>query len=143
MTLSRRPRPSIQRRDPTGHLDPKYAAELRQKSREHAPRADEDVAFLGAPKSRESLAQTLGEEFVAAATAGEDVRLDDLNAGLPEEEGGPFVVTRAKREFARDPDASNPEGATREPFPTALSDDGNSGDDEEDRAWTGRATLNR
>ena len=130
MTLSHKGRPPIQRRDPTGHLNPKYAAELRRKSLEHAPREEENVAFLGSARSAVTLAETLGEEFVVAATSGEDGRLEDLNADQPEEDGGPFVVTSPRAEFAKGRDASNPKGATREPFPTALSDD--SEEDEED-----------
>jgi hypothetical protein len=34
-----------------------------------------------------------------------------------EERGGPFVETRARVEFGYGVDASNPAGATREPFP--------------------------
>ena len=36
---------------------------------------------------------------------------------MSEEIGGPFVETTAGQEFADEPDASNPPGATREPFP--------------------------
>jgi hypothetical protein len=35
-----------------------------------------------------------------------------------EEEGGPFIETSGKKEFAHDIDESNPEDAMREPFPT-------------------------
>ena len=42
---------------------------------------------------------------------------------LPEEEGGPFVRTRASQEFAYDFDESNIAEATREPLPkTSLAD---------------------
>jgi hypothetical protein len=119
-TASKRPR-LLQRRDATGHLDPKYAADLRLRSRENA-RADEDVAFLGSAKSSDSLALALGEEFVAAATTGEDAGLEAFNEGTPEDEGGPFVVTRGRDEFARGSDPSNPRGATREPFPRVSAD---------------------
>jgi hypothetical protein len=40
-------------------------------------------------------------------------------------------VTRGRHEFAKGRDASNPKGATREPFPTALSDETDEGDDED------------
>ena len=42
---------------------------------------------------------------------------------LPEEDGGPFVRTRASQEFAYDFDESNIAEATREPLPkTSLAD---------------------
>jgi hypothetical protein len=123
MPTARRRPGSVKRRDATGHLDPRYAADLRLRSLEHAPRPEEDVAFLERAKSREPLAEVLGEEFVEAATTGEDVTLETLNGKTPEDEGGPFVVTRSRDEFARGSDASNPSDATREPFPTALSED--------------------
>ena len=44
------------RRDPTGHLDPKYALDLH--------------AFLHRPRSDDSLAEQRGEETVNAATGG-------------------------------------------------------------------------
>jgi hypothetical protein len=81
------------------------------------------TAFLERPRTVDALAEVLGEDFVAAATTGEEVRLGQLNAGLPEEMGGPFVITRARHEFARGRDGSNPRGATREPFPRALAEE--------------------
>ena len=42
-----------------------------------------------------------------------------MNSDVPEDRGGPFVVTTGGEEFADDVDESNPEGATREPFPRA------------------------
>lgn len=113
---------SIQRRDATGHLDPRYAADLRARSRASASR-DETTAFLERPRTVDALAEVMGEDFVAAATTGEEVRLGQLNAGQPEEMGGPFVITRARHEFARGRDGSNPRGATREPFPRALGEE--------------------
>jgi len=112
-----------QRRDATGHLDPKYAADLRKRSLESSPERAEGVAFLDRPKSSDALVEALGEEFLASATSGEDATLEALNRGVPEEEGGPFVVTRAKDEFARGRDPSNPRGSTREPFPKASGGD--------------------
>jgi hypothetical protein len=112
----------IHRRDATGHLDPRYAADLRERSRASASR-EETTAFLERPRTVDALAEVLGEDFVAAATTGEEVRLGQLNAGQPEEMGGPFVITRARHEFARGRDGSNPRGATREPFPRALGEE--------------------
>jgi hypothetical protein len=113
-----KPQKSLRRRDATGHLDPKYAADLRQRSLASAP-AGEQVAFLGRARSSDSLAEALGEEFLQAATSGEGAGTAGLNGLVSEEDGGPFVVTRGKDEFARGPDASNPLEATREPFPMA------------------------
>jgi hypothetical protein len=121
MSTSRKSQRPIQRRDATGHLDPKYAADLRKRSLPRA-RDGEDVAFLGRAKSTDPLAEALGEEFLEAATTGEDAGLEDLNQNLPEDEGGPFVLTRGRDEFARGADPSNPRDATREPFPKVSAD---------------------
>jgi hypothetical protein len=121
MTTERKRQRLIHRRDATGHLDPKYAADLRLRSLESA-RGSEDVAFLGSAKSTDSLAEVLGEEFLESATTGEDANLEALNQNMPEDEGGPFVLTRGRDEFARGNDPSNPRGATREPFPKARAD---------------------
>ena len=124
-------KPAIVRRDATGHLNPKYAADLRAKSREGTHR-DDGVAFLEKPKSRDPLAEALGEEFLETATSGEEATTEDLNRDVPEELGGPFIETSAREEFARGKDPSNPKSATREPFPTALSNDGELPLDEEE-----------
>jgi len=111
------------RRDATGHLHPKYAADLRLRlGDERAEPRDDGRAFFGRPRSLDPLAEALGEEFVAAATTGEDAALESLNERVPEDDGGPFVVTRARKEFARGSDPSNPKDATREPFPRASAD---------------------
>lgn len=110
-------KPSIPRRDATGHLNPEYAKHLRERSQESAPK-DDDRAFLGGKnRAHDSLAENLGEEFVSSATSGNEVGEEDLNAIVAEENGGPFVVTTAGEEMADDVDGSNPEDATREPFP--------------------------
>jgi len=109
-------KPPIVRRDATGHLDPKYAADLRAKSLESGGK-DDDRAFIGGKRSHDSLAENLGEEFVSSATSGEEAGEDALNAVTTEESGGPFVVTTAGEEMADGVDASNPDDATREPFP--------------------------
>ena len=107
----------IVRRDATGHLDPKYAAELRAKSKEGAT-ADDNRAFLGGhQRAHDSLAENLAEEFVQSATSGEESGEDDMNAVTTEEAGGPFIVTTTGEEMADGTDASNPADATREPFP--------------------------
>ena len=120
MKAPSKPRKSLQRRDATGHLNPKYAADLRQRSLASGHH-DADVAFFGRAKSSDSLAESLGEEFVASATAGEGGATDAHNQSVPEDTGGPFIITRARDEFAQGPDPSNPLEATREPFPTSQS----------------------
>ncbi|MGH7434737.1 MAG: hypothetical protein ACRENE_03605 [Polyangiaceae bacterium] len=115
---------SLQRRDATGHLNPKYAADLRRRSVASAGSAGRDYEpFVMRPRSVDALASALGKEFVAAATTGDEVILGHLNEHITEDEGGPFVITDARREFGRKRDGSNPPGSTREPFPRALSND--------------------
>jgi hypothetical protein len=127
MTTVRKTRKPVKRRDATGHLDPRYAADLRLRSLEYAPRPEEALAFVDRTRSRESLAEVLGEEFVQTATTGEHAYLETVNRKGPEDDGGPFVLTRGRDEFARGSDPSNPSDATREPFPRAHSE---SNDDE-------------
>jgi hypothetical protein len=106
--------PEIKRRDARGHIDPKYARELHEMSGAGAEQGNH--AFLTRASSSDSAVEELGEDFVEIATTGEDEARD--RAGQSEEEiGGPFVVTSANTEFAWARDASNPRGATREPFP--------------------------
>jgi hypothetical protein len=104
----------IRRRDRPGHLDPKYAAGLREKAgeREAAP-----TSFLTRPRSRDDLVEELGEEFVTEATSAEHEGEDVLDQEVPEERGGPFVETTGDQEFGHGVDPSNPKGASREPFP--------------------------
>jgi hypothetical protein len=96
----------------------------------HVPvrRSDEGTAFLPDPydggrapaRAGDPLAETLAEEFVTSATSAEEMREDERNELHPEEFGGPFTETTAQEEFANEADASNPDDATREPFPTAT-----------------------
>ena len=107
----------LARRDGTGHLDPKYAADLRARSVASAEDHTVDRAFLRpTTKRRVPLAQELGREAVMTMTSAED-QSDQLQAQLGEEVGGPFVVTTADQELALGTDPSNPLDATREPFP--------------------------
>jgi hypothetical protein len=105
----------VRLRDATGHLDPKYAADLRAQG--GAPSEDER-AFFKNPRSGDDLAEQLGEDVVGAATSGEDDGGDVANQVVTEEQGGPFVESDERTELAYDTDASNPADATREPFPT-------------------------
>lgn len=66
-------------------------------------------------RSEDPLAEKLGETFVRTVNGGEDDAQDD--GPVMEEIGGPFVETTGMVEFAFGTDPSNPEGATREPFP--------------------------
>jgi len=50
-------------------------------------------------------------------TSGENDSGDNRDQFVDEEIGGPFVESPGKREFAEGNDASNPDDATREPFP--------------------------
>lgn len=92
-------------------------------------RDDYADAFIPDPGSgparfRDTLAEELGEDFVRAATTGEEQGEEAHEQEVDEEHGGPFVVTAAEAEFAHGPDASNPKSASREPFPTARGRSG-------------------
>jgi hypothetical protein len=74
--------------------------------------------FIERPRSKDSLAENFGEEFVQSATSGENQEEELLEREVSEEHGGPFVETTSGTEFAGGTDASNPKDAKREPFPT-------------------------
>jgi hypothetical protein len=105
----------VRRRDGAGHLDPAYAAKLRELSKEGE--TQDALPFVSGSHTRDDLAEQLAEEAVGTATSGEDESEDNLNQEVTEERGGPFVVTPAGTEFADGTDESNPKTATREPFP--------------------------
>jgi hypothetical protein len=88
-------------------------------------RPDDADAFLRVrgddpSNTKDDFAEELAEDFVGSATSGEEQGLETRDSILDEEVGGPFVTTPAKREFAEGIDASNPEDAEREPFPSAT-----------------------
>jgi hypothetical protein len=112
--------PVVHRRDATGHLDPQYAADLLANSRAQAE-PKQDAAFFSSAIRRDPLAEELGEAFLRTATGGEDDEEEALDQIVPEESGGPFIETTGAIEYAHDTDASNPRGATREPFPRTSS----------------------
>jgi hypothetical protein len=112
-----RPAAAAPRRDATGHLAPKYAAELHARSEESREPTDAP-SFVKGSKSQDPLAEELGESFVKTAISGEDTEEDTLNEVVPEESGGPFVESSGGTEFASGTDASNPASTDREPFPT-------------------------
>jgi hypothetical protein len=107
-------RPTVQRRDRPGHIDPKYGRELRQRS--EPPEPDPESFFQDA-RTKDDLSEEMGEEVVATATTGEYEAEAVREQDVPEEVGGPFVETTAGEEFAHGTDPSNPKGASREPFP--------------------------
>jgi hypothetical protein len=104
-----------QRRDGGGHLDAAYEADLlAQGGRDK----DDDHAFVGSD-SRDEMARELGEGAVGTMTGGgEDEVTEALERTTESEIGGPFIETTGKREYGMKPDASNPDDAEREPFPT-------------------------
>jgi hypothetical protein len=107
----------FRRRDRAGHLEPHYAADLLAKGRESRDADDAQPAFVRGTRSGDGLAEELGEEAVETMTSGENDSGDNRDQFVDEEIGGPFVESSSKREFAEGNDASNPDDATREPFP--------------------------
>jgi len=103
-------------RDGAGHVEARYAADLLARSKESA-QPPEPVAFTDEAIRDDDLAEELGEEFVHTATSGDDETQDFLDRESAEERGGPFVESTSEQELAYDTDGSNPEDATREPFP--------------------------
>jgi hypothetical protein len=102
-------------RDATGHVEQRYAADLRARSRERAEPRD-PVAFSDEDFRRDSFSEMLAEEFVRAATSGEEDATGLLDEVSPDELGGPFVELTSADELA-DTDPATPEDATREPLP--------------------------
>jgi hypothetical protein len=108
---TRKKAPAVEPRPPRPAFDP----------RRH-DRSDDADAFIpdpgeGPARINDDLAENLAEEFVEAATTGEDRDEELLDATFPEEIGGPFVETAAGEELIDDVDEGNPPDATREPLP--------------------------
>jgi hypothetical protein len=86
-------------------------------------RRDSGEAFIKEPgsgriRTRDALAETLAQDFLGSAIEGEPVSLrDDV---VPEEDGGPFVTTDGRHEFAKGIDPSNPKDSEVEPFPSVV-----------------------
>jgi hypothetical protein len=114
-TATKKKAAPAKRRDATGHLSKKYAADLRARSR--ASRSDDGDAFIRKNRARDSLAEQLGEEAVQTMTSAEDQSDQLQDVEVEEERGGPFVTTSGRKQFAKGTDKSNPRGAKREPFP--------------------------
>lgn len=104
--------------DGAGHMDPAHRKHLLELARDGKGTTEDDEAFIKKPRSRDALAEELGEAAVASMVSGEDQLTTDLEAEVAEERGGPFVKTTAGQEFAEGTDESNIPGATKEPFPT-------------------------
>jgi hypothetical protein len=85
-------------------------------------RSDDANAFMPDPEGgpariHDDLAEGMAEDFLQAATSGEDVTEEAMDEMVAEELGGPFVETSAMEEFATGTDESNPPDAEREPLP--------------------------
>jgi hypothetical protein len=114
-------RAPLQRRDPAGHLNPRYARHLLARAREgqndaNDPRAQR--AFFSTARSADTYAEGMGESFIESATSGHGSATFRHEEVTWEEEGGPFVMTTATEEFAAGLDESNIAEATREALPT-------------------------
>jgi hypothetical protein len=114
-TMLGRPMPVMARRDPTGHMNPKVAADLRAQSQAHHG-VNEGPAFLDGTTS-EPLAEQLGSNYIRSALTGEETTEDARDGTTTEELGGPFIETSSATEMAYGVDRSNPIDATREPLP--------------------------
>ena len=97
-----------------------------QSARPTRQRSDDADAFLpdpdgGPARVPEELAENLAEEFVEAATSGQDRDEEALDASFPEELGGPFIETGPGEELAGSVDDMNPPDAEREPLPRPVA----------------------
>lgn len=91
---------------------------------ERQERSDGGDAFIpdpgdGPAHTSDDLAELLAEDFIEAATRGNEVLEDDLDRPLSDELGGPFIVTDPRDELADGVDDSNPLDAAIEPLPRA------------------------
>ena len=68
-----------------------------QPGRPDPEREHENAETLIPGAENDDLAEELGEESVEAATSGQSSAEDNLNAEVPEETGGPFVVENRRR----------------------------------------------
>jgi hypothetical protein len=90
-----------------------FAAQMAERSRASA---DVDV-------SKDPLAIALAQDFLIGAETGRHVMEEISDEVQPEENGGPFLVTSAQREFADGTDGTNPEDAEPAAFPAAQRAD--------------------
>lgn len=81
----------------------------------------------------DDLAEELAEEFLTSATTGHEQGGSVYDQVVDEENGGPFVMSSKRKEFAHGFDESNIKGAEPEAFPTVGPTlDGPSPDAEEE-----------
>jgi hypothetical protein len=113
----------ISRRDATGHLSRKYARDLLGESGTKRARDVGAGAFIPRSRTVDELGEELGEAFLQSATSGEEAEPERHERVVTEEQGGPFVPSKAVTEFARGPDAADVEGSTREPLPKTSKAD--------------------
>lgn len=83
-------------------------------------RSDDGSAFFpdpgaGPARIADSLAEELAEEFLTSALTGQEQAPDSHDQVYEEEEGGPFIVSSSRREFAKGEDADD--DYEREAFP--------------------------
>ena len=77
--------------------DSRAGGDASQPDRPDPVREHEDAEALIPGAEHDDLAEELGEEFVEAATSGQSSAEDNLNAEVPEETGGPFVIETGGR----------------------------------------------
>lgn len=102
------------RYDRPGHIAEAHAERLRQLSQSRAHRDEFALVFDSA--ARDELATELAEQAVSSMVGAGETWLDTVNAPVEEEEGGPFVETRAEREYV-EPKTDTSDNA-REAVPT-------------------------
>jgi len=101
-----------------------FREKIRHAQRAIHARTDGGDAFIRDPsgagaraRTTDDFAQSLAEQFVGSVTTAQSSdAIDDVS--FTEELGGPFVTTRAKLEFGRGLDPSNPADAEQEALPT-------------------------
>jgi hypothetical protein len=105
--------------DRPGHLAEEHAQRLLRMSKRKPP---DDVAFVMANRGNtdDEFAEELAEHAVSTMTTGGDTWMDFMDKTVEEEDGGPFVETRASREFAHGSE-HEVDGFLREALPTTRS----------------------
>jgi hypothetical protein len=105
------------RYDRPGHIADAHAERLLHLSQRRSGRDEFTLVFDSA--AGDDLATELAEQAVTSMVGGGETWLDTVNAQVEEEEGGPFLETRADREFASGPEAEDgTQGFLREALPT-------------------------
>jgi hypothetical protein len=100
---------------------PKKRAQSRRIERPDGGKAFVPDPQDGPARVQDDLAELLAEDFLNAATSGEEHSEETREEELTEEFGGPFVPSASAEEFADGTDESNTADASREPFPTTSS----------------------